>query len=1156
MSADPTCGCCEGVGPVTPREIYNRPGLTEIITRVGTHADFLDTMIARLTSHELPNGMRPLQQLKTRDADDPTIALLDAWAMVADVLTFYQERIANEGYLDTATERRSILELGRLVGYRLRPGVAASVYLAFTLEDGYEVTIPAGQLARSLPAPGENAEPFETSEPLEARDRWSALSPRLSQPFVFFPEAVVETPKTAYLDGTATGLEAGQLILAVAPNRTPLPAYLSALAPPLNPGEARAYVVRRVVADDELDLTRVAYVTPEAVHSPQDAVAVGRAEVTALGQLGKAVLGAKAAPSLQPPSRFELAREPARTYAPLSDLSPRLIAGFSPQAEKQLLAAYASASVTEGGVLDDRVQFEVMRLSASPFGATAPLEFIYGPEGEVTRQEWQLAEVRSSLSLQAQVGAGGPDTLAAVFDQAYDLDAGERAQMNLVLQVSDPVAAPQGATIRIAELKGDETGGERDFRATPTIAGVPFFIQATYEDEGGSFMLQRVFVAWGSVNASFRSYRGITLRRGSGHVLAGMTFAAADPSDTFIRVEIEGAQSDTHIAAGQPPEAVEIGEESATVSMDATGSAVTVVHDAVRFAGTTTAASVLSLDAEYSDIVPGGRLAIEAPGRNLAVFDVLDVRTAARSDYGVSQTVTHVLLDRPWLSGAEATLADIRGVRVFAQNETVALAKEPIDADVADVEVVLDGLYEGLEAGRWVAVSGERADIQAEDGTPVPDIVATELAMLAAVEHGPAQILDPAGNLIDLPGDTLHTRLTFAEPLAYTYKRDTVDVNANVVLATHGETVSETLGSGNSASRLQTFPLARGPLTHVSAPTPEGTESTLTVRVNGIRWREGESVLGFGPLDRGYQSRTDNESQTSVTFGDGLRGARVPSGTENVTAEYRVGIGAPGNVVAGQITTLGPKPLGLKEVVNPRAASGGADAENRDQARVRVPLATRALDRLVSVEDYTDFAVLYAGIGKARAARLSDGAREVVHLTLAGAADAVLDEQSALWRNLMTSLTEFGDPGVPVVMQAREAAFLFLSARVKVHPDHLWELVEPPLRAALLETFGFEARELGQPVRLSEVVAVMQAAEGVEYVDVDLFETVAESEADTPEELAERLEEFAAPPPDAIPQPWLSAVLARRENNELRPAQLIYLNPDLADTLILTEVTS
>src|SRR5262249_58295935 len=109
-----------------------------------------------------------LRALKTRERSDPAIALLDAWATVADVLTFYQERIANEGYLRTATERRSILELARLVGYALRPGVAASVYLAFTLENNYRVEIPIGARSQSLPGPGELPQSFETSEKLEA----------------------------------------------------------------------------------------------------------------------------------------------------------------------------------------------------------------------------------------------------------------------------------------------------------------------------------------------------------------------------------------------------------------------------------------------------------------------------------------------------------------------------------------------------------------------------------------------------------------------------------------------------------------------------------------------------------------------------------------------------------------------------------------------------------------------------------------------------------------------------------------------------------------------------------------------------------------------------------------------------------------------------
>ena len=86
--------------------------------------------------------------LTTRAPDDPAIALLDAWAVVGDVLSFYQERIANEGFLRTATERRSVLELARQIGYELNPGVAAATYLVWEVEARFAVE---GQTPPSMP---------------------------------------------------------------------------------------------------------------------------------------------------------------------------------------------------------------------------------------------------------------------------------------------------------------------------------------------------------------------------------------------------------------------------------------------------------------------------------------------------------------------------------------------------------------------------------------------------------------------------------------------------------------------------------------------------------------------------------------------------------------------------------------------------------------------------------------------------------------------------------------------------------------------------------------------------------------------------------------------------------------------------------------------
>ena len=165
------CGCCEGISVETPAPVYNRPGLTAIAYRVGTHSQFKDSMLARLSlfAQDYP----ALSQFKTRDDNDFSIALLDAWATVADVLTFYQERIANESYLRTATERISLIELGQLIGYKMRTGVAASTYLTFTVEDAKgapgQATIDIGTKVQSIPGPGQLPQTFETIEKITAK---------------------------------------------------------------------------------------------------------------------------------------------------------------------------------------------------------------------------------------------------------------------------------------------------------------------------------------------------------------------------------------------------------------------------------------------------------------------------------------------------------------------------------------------------------------------------------------------------------------------------------------------------------------------------------------------------------------------------------------------------------------------------------------------------------------------------------------------------------------------------------------------------------------------------------------------------------------------------------------------------------------------------
>src|SRR6266545_7044356 len=149
---------------------YNPPGRRAIEYSGARYLDAVRRMLNRLPTQTIADCSAgpPLAALNQDIHDDWAIALIHAWAVVADVLTFYQERITNEGYLRTATEYRSVLELARTIGYELQPGLAANTYLTFTVltikgEPPRQVLIPPATAIQSIPAQGQLPQVFETS---------------------------------------------------------------------------------------------------------------------------------------------------------------------------------------------------------------------------------------------------------------------------------------------------------------------------------------------------------------------------------------------------------------------------------------------------------------------------------------------------------------------------------------------------------------------------------------------------------------------------------------------------------------------------------------------------------------------------------------------------------------------------------------------------------------------------------------------------------------------------------------------------------------------------------------------------------------------------------------------------------------------------------
>jgi hypothetical protein len=438
---------------------------------------------------------------------------------------------------------------------------------------------------------------------------------------------------------------------------------------------------------------------------------------------------------------------------------------------------------------------------------------------------------------------------------------------------------------------------------------------------------------------------------------------------------------------------------------------------------------------------------------NVYFSTVAELQVVTRSAYLMSSKLTSIRLNPyPTATAGDFT---IRGTRVLVETPpALAAADGVLQQPVQGATVMLDGAYLTLTVGQLVELTGARADNQG--------ITASEVV--------------PIGGLQLVDG---HTVLTFQNQLTGTYVRSTVTLNANVAPATHGETTTQILGSGDSSQAFQSFALSQTPLTYVSAVTPSGAASTLTVRVDGVEWTEVGWLYGAQPTDQVYTVLAGADGKTYVQFGDGVTGARPHTGTNNIVATYRYGIGSAGHARPGQISTLLSRSLGLNAVTNPTASSGAADPETATQARVNAPGSVMTIGRIVSLDDVAAFAAASAGIAKAAVNWIWDGTRYVACTTVAGVGGSPVTPGTDQYNNLLAAMIDATDGTLPIALCSYQSVTFTVGAALTPDPalDAVQVLVA--VKSALATAFSFDNRAFGQPVYQSEVIEIVQNVPGV-----------------------------------------------------------------------------
>jgi hypothetical protein len=873
------CGCCTGIDTETPALIDNPPGLPAIRYRIGDYSQFRESLLARLSSSDLP----ALSKLTTRNDGDFTIALCESAATMFDVLTFYQERIANENYLRTATERGSILELARLIGYTPLPGVAASTHLAFTLQESPgvptqaagPVTIPIGMRVQSVPGQDEQPQTFETIEAVEARVEWNAISVQTTVPWI---------PKLGdtalWLDGVVNQIQAGDVVLIVSEKPT------------------LTWDIRLLIG---VDLDRDSNRTRLGWSTPLDDKYTDQLNINVYVFRQRAALFGHNAPDPQL----------------INTLTTKITSNFPPL-PPGITTEIIESPQLKGKLTSDRLEWDKFEVSHD----VIDLDTAYS---KIVPESW-FALVSNNLSITSKSGLQGDIELCRA------------------TQVAFPSLKQFGLTGKTTQIKTDK-----------------------------------------KTTVEFKRRETLVL-----------------------------AQSELLPIAQRP------------LFYPLYGNNITLA----------------SLHPEL------------APGRIVAV-------------YGKRQRVlilpgTELVLD---VENEKVTLHEGDSLMLFAAPEKGSggiIAPDTFGDELANHTSTLIKLKlqdrDGKIGTLTVAASRLRFEKAHKNDPEVSEIVEIDS--------------------IPTP-DRDRTTLKLKSSLRNCYERATVRINVNVAPATHGETVNEILGSGDARLRNPSFALKQSPLTYVSANTPSGRQSTLEVRVNDLRWKELQTLYQRGSHERVFATMTDAEAHTTVRFGDGIEGGRLPSGDHNIRASYRKGLGLAGNVAAGKLTTLLTRPLGVSGASNPEPATGGADAEKLEDARLNAPLTVKTLKRAVSIQDYRDFARAFAGVAKAHALLINIGPARGIFLTVAGE-DRKQDFPVTSDGYLYKALRDNGDPLIPIRIVNYRAASFHVRASIKVAADADNAIVLPVVEAALRTAFGFEQRELGQSITVDQVLSVIQNVGGVE----------------------------------------------------------------------------
>ena len=302
------------------------------------------------------------------------------------------------------------------------------------------------------------------------------------------------------------------------------------------------------------------------------------------------------------------------------------------------------------------------------------------------------------------------------------------------------------------------------------------------------------------------------------------------------------------------------------------------------------------------------------------------------------------------------------------------------------------------------------------------------------------------------------------------------------VEAIEGETFTEVVGTSDG-EEYQEFYLSRS-----------GVVEIQSVNIDNSEWLFVDSFAGQLENSKVYSTEIDAWQRGKILFGNGKQG-EIPENGERISVTYRVGGGVAGNVAPNTITSVRDIATDsdgnsiVVKITNEDWASGGSEPESIESIKLWAPRFYEAQDRCVTQQDYEAFAMKYDGIIKSRAiVRERTGEANVIRvyvLTYGQTANSVALPNQTLKDNLLLFLNRYKMLTDWLEIEDGKWRNVDFSGKIIISDGFSSEKILPQVKAALTSLMSIETREMGEPLRISDVYAAIDNIEGVIFVELD-----------------------------------------------------------------------